>query len=45
MDAELRTGETVEEMRLAVFQNRDKLPEGLLLKLPSDYAGAHDPGP
>ncbi len=38
-DARLRTNAMYDEMRTAAFQNRDRLREGLLFKVPSFYMG------
>ena len=38
-DARLRTNAMYDEMRAAALQNRDKLREGLLFKVPSFYMG------
>ena len=38
-DARLRTNAMADAMRTAAFQNRDRLREGLLFKIPSFYMG------
>ena len=38
-DARLRTNAMADAMRAAAFQNRDRLREGLLFKVPSFYMG------
>ena len=38
-DARLRTNAMADAMRAAAFQNRDRLREGLLFKIPSFYMG------
>ena len=38
-EARLRTNAMYEELRAAAFQNRDRLREGLLFKIPSFYMG------
>ena len=44
-DARLRTNAMADAMRTAAFQNRDRLREGLLFKIPSFYMGGQVLGP